>query len=356
MHPLPPAGGRRRLVCYSLLSGDHHCGVHPSGGAGPPWLDQEIADAFGLGAVRGPLHHVADGWGGHNRVYRLDTEAGAFAVKRYGRRLGGGDPPAGGFAVEQAAFAGGVPMPSPVPAVGVGDGCWAEVGGTWFRCHEWVDGSAKYNEDTSAAEAEAMGRIVAHLHGLAIAAGPVVPPVDWRPQLEALLTAGRARRAGWAGGLAASLDRIAAFTEPTPPPGEVAGSHGDLNAHNVLFSPAGLRLVDWDAAGPAWLRWERADFAVRWGERGRGRYDESAVRAWVTGYRDGGGTWDDDDPAVLSFAPARFLPWVVDNIEMAVKDPTPEQDEVAAILIGVVVEAPRRVAERQDILARAIRW
>ncbi len=327
--------------------------MHTAGGSDlPAGREHAVAAAFGLGDVRGLLRLAAEGWLGHNKVYRLDTAAGSFAVKRYGRPVNAA-PPAGGFAIELAAHDGGVPMPRPIAAV---DGrCWVPIGDHWYRCHEWVDGTAKYNEDTSAPEAEAMGRIVAHLHGLAIPAGDPIPCPDWRPALEALLVAGRERHALWAEQLAAGLDQLCAMTAPEASADEVVGSHGDLNAHNVLFSVSGLRLIDWDAAGPAWPRWERADFALRWAGRHGGSYDETAVRAFIQGYRDGGGAWDASDPDVLSEAPARFLPWVVENIEMAVNRPSPAQDEVTAILIEVALTAGREVPARQAVLARCLR-
>jgi Ser/Thr protein kinase RdoA (MazF antagonist) len=328
--------------------------VRTPGGPGSPAVDPEgaITAAFGLGNARGPLRLAAEGWLGHNRVYRLDAAHGSFAVKHYGRPVDDETPPERGFAIELAAYDGGVPMPHPIATV---DGqCWALIGQHWYRCHEWVDGTAKNNEDTSAADAEAMGRLVAHLHGLAIPAGELRPSPDWRLRLEALLSAGRARHAVWADQLAAGLDQLCAMTTPSVPPDELIGSHRDLNAHNVLFSASGLRLIDWDAAGPAWPRWERADFALRWAGRHGGSYDETAVGAFVRGYRDGGGTWDAADPDVLSAAPARFLPWVVENIEMAVNRPSDAQDEVTAILIDVALTAPREASARTAVLARCL--
>ena len=58
---------------------------------------------------------------------------------------------------------------------------------------------------------------------------------------------------------------------------------------------------------------------------------------------------------MLSAAPARFLPWVVENIEMAVNRPCDEQDEVTAILIEVALNAPREVSARRAVLARCLR-
>ncbi|MFN2505544.1 MAG: phosphotransferase family protein, partial [Acidimicrobiales bacterium] len=110
--------------------------------------------------------------------------------------------------------------------------------------------------------------------------------------------------------------------------GELVGSHRDLNAHNVIFSPSGLRLIDWESAGPAWPRWERSTFAVLWGSADDGS-DDVAVSAFLRGYLDGGGVLDREDPSVLAAAPAALLPWVLTNLELALARPSPRQSELA---------------------------
>src|SRR5213076_900448 len=63
------------------------------------------------------------------------------------------------FGIELAAYDGGVPMARPISTM---DGhSWVEIDGALFRCHGWIDGTAKENQDTSSSEAAAMGRIVA---------------------------------------------------------------------------------------------------------------------------------------------------------------------------------------------------
>ena len=316
-----------------------------------------LAQTFDLGSVHGPLVRAADGWGGHNQVFRLETSTGTWAIKRYGRPLD--DVSESGFDVERAAWEGGVPMPRPIPTA---DGrCWAVLDdGSPYRCHEWIDGTARENEDTTPAEAGAMGRIVAHLHGLRLPADPPsTPAIDLAGRVEAALASGRARQAVWADTLVAHLSLVIAIADqpgPTDLGDDLVGSHQDLNAHNVLFSPSGLRLVDWDAAGPASPRWERADFAVRWAGRRDGEFDHTALAAFVRGYRDGGSQFDADDPDVLGSAPAALLPWVVQNLEMAVNRPTAEQDELADVMVAALVRTATRgdIAARQAALAKAL--
>lgn len=71
-----------------------------------------IAAAFGLGSPLGPVEQRGSGWGGHNLLWRLTTRHGCWAIKQVRRALGP-DPDAA-LAIELAAHAGGVPMPSPI--------------------------------------------------------------------------------------------------------------------------------------------------------------------------------------------------------------------------------------------------
>ena len=316
-------------------------------------LETQIAEDFQLGKPHGPLERAAEGWGGHNQVFRLATTAGVWAVKRHGRRPYADRATA--FAIEATAHTAGVPMAPPV-VTAAGHG-WTEIGGVTFRCHGWIDGAAKQNEDTSGAEAEAMGRIVARLHRLRIPAPQPAPspPVD--PERWAEL-AGMGGGAPWACRLAETLGSVVTMaTQPQPIErgrDELVGSHRDLNAHNVMFSATGLRLVDWEAAGPAWPRWERASFAVLWGSRVDGAYDDDRVVAFLRGYLDGGGVLDADDPSVLSAAPAALAPWVIENLELAVARPSDRQEELAAALVDALLAMPETAATRQAVLARCL--
>ncbi len=314
-----------------------------------------IAASFSLGSVKGPLTLAADGWGGHNKVFRMDTSAGSWAIKRHGRRPT--EISVSAFPIEMAAMKGGVPVPRPV--VTTDGGCWANVDGALFRCHAWIDGSAKENEASTAAEAAAMGRIVGHLHALRIPCPAVQAPVPpGREAWRELVRAGAARHAVWATKIDRAFEQLVAIGgQPRPLDlgcGELVGSHRDLNAHNVLFSSTGLRLVDWDSAGPAWPRWERADFALRWGARHDGSYDEEAVVAFLRGYLDGGGELEADDPSVLAAGAAALTPWVLQNVELAIDGRSEAQDCLAAVLVDALLDMPRKVGTRQAVLARCL--
>src|SRR4051812_7461253 len=73
-----------------------------------------LSSAFALGPVIEPARCVATGRGGHNRMWRLQTSSGAWAMKEVRRDL----PPSieRSFGIECEAVARGVPAPEPSPS------------------------------------------------------------------------------------------------------------------------------------------------------------------------------------------------------------------------------------------------
>ncbi len=144
-----------------------------------------------------------------------------------------------------------------------------------------------------------------------------------------------------------------------PPPielgrDEFVGSHRDLNAHNVMFSATGLHLIDWEAAGPAWPRWERASIGSLLGQpcgRRLRRRSCGGLSPWLSRR---GGILDADDPSVLTAAPAALVPWVMENLELAVARRSDRQDELAAALVDALLAMPETAATRQAVLARCL--
>src|SRR4051812_44141067 len=115
-----------------------------------------------------------------NRVYRLDTERGSFAVKEIDVDRGWTFRHDDVLRFERAAFAAGIPMPEPISAD-------ADV-----VVHRWVDGEAVPEQPVSTAFAFEIGEILARLHALDVEWMPAAPsaptPRDW-PQLVERATA-----------------------------------------------------------------------------------------------------------------------------------------------------------------------
>jgi Ser/Thr protein kinase RdoA (MazF antagonist) len=322
-------------------------------------IGDEVAAAFGLGRATSTMVEAAQGWGGHNTVYRLETTTGRWALKATGRELD--ELYRGRLEIEMAAFQGGVRMPRPVPAI---DGSpYAMIEGRRFRCHEWIDGVAKWNEDTTSHESRRMGRLVAHLHGLALpwpeALDERAPPKDHRSWTDLAEVAGRQGSSltlRLAADVATLEDLAARARRSEKDHRRMArvGTHRDLNAHNVLFSDDGLYLIDWDAAGPLAPAWERANYATLWSARRGGRHDLEACVSWLQGYREVGGEVTEDDPDTLVLLLGNVEGWARLNVRWALDHQTAEQAHHAGMLIDALLKTPATIEDRRRLLQEAI--
>lgn len=176
-----------------------------------------------------------------NRVYRLDTDQGSFAVKelnlvdrRWTYRV------EDVFRFERAAFAAGIPMPEPISA------------SHDTLVHRWVEGEKLPEAPVSAEFAFEIGEILARIHALDIpwTQVPVEDPVprDW-PELAA-----RAAATGqpWADELASHVEtflEIARFVDTCERPGPVVLTHGDIQPWNLLTRECRPVVLDWELSG-----------------------------------------------------------------------------------------------------------
>lgn len=185
------------------------------------------------------MTRVLGGFG--NRMYRLDTDQGSFAVKelnladrRWAYRV------EDVFRFERAAFAAGIPMPEPILA------------GHDTLVHRWVEAEKVPEAPVSAAFAFEVGEILARIHALDVAwtRAPVEDPAarDW-PALAA-----RAAATGqpWAGELARHVETflaIADFVDTCERPGPVVLTHRDIQPWNLLARQERPVVLDWELSG-----------------------------------------------------------------------------------------------------------
>ena len=192
-----------------------------------------------LGAPVGPMIRVHGGFA--NRMYRLDTDQGSFAVKelnlvdrRWTYRV------EDVFRFERAAFAAGIPMPEPISA------------SHDTLVHRWVEGEKVPEAPVPAAYAFEIGEILARIHALDVAwpHASIEDPTsrDW-PELAA-----RAAATGqpWADELAAHVETflaIARFVDTCERPGPVVLTHRDIQPWNLLAREGRPVVLDWELSG-----------------------------------------------------------------------------------------------------------
>ena len=229
-----------------------------------------------------------------NRVYRLDTDQGSFAVKelnlvdrRWTYRV------EDVFRFERAAFAAGIPMPEPISA------------SHHTLVHRWVEGEKLPEAPVSAEFAFEIGEILARIHALDIpwTQVPVEDPVprDW-PELAA-----RAAATGqpWADELASHVEtflEIARFVDTCERPGPVVLTHGDIQPWNLLTRERRPVVLDWELSGMLDLSGELGSTALSIA-KGCGFDDikPSIFRSVLDGYVAGDGTLPPSGPSWFVF-------------------------------------------------------
>lgn len=229
-----------------------------------------------------------------NRVYRLDTDQGSFAVKelnlvdrRWTYRV------EDVFRFERAAFAAGIPMPEPISA------------GHHTLVHRWVEGEKLPEAPVSAEFAFEIGEILARIHALDIpwTQVPVEDPVprDW-PELAA-----RAAATGqpWADELASHVEtflEIARFVDTCERPGPVVLTHRDIQPWNLLTKERRPVVLDWELSGMLDLSGELGSTALSIA-KGCGFDDikPSIFRSVLDGYVAGDGTLPPSGPSWFVF-------------------------------------------------------
>jgi hypothetical protein len=258
-----------------------------------------ICELFDLGAPQGAPERVAGGL--TNRLWRLGATGGVFAVKEMNRDPERADYVAWfdrAFALEQAAFRAGIPMPRPVPVAASGR-CLGELPRPTgvpitVRVHEWAEGERLDNDTVYPIDvASRVAVILADIHSLGVTADVGIDEAlrvfgdeHWRAVGE------RAERAALAWGvefrrLLPVLRELEAYvTAAHNDPTSLLLSHRDSDKKNFMRTPAGeLILVDWDAAGPVNPRHDVANEALVWAGVHLGDPDAAVARAFVDAYR-----------------------------------------------------------------------
>ncbi|MEV7623801.1 phosphotransferase [Actinoplanes sp. NPDC089786] len=262
-------------------------------------------DLSHLGTPIGPMVRVHGGFA--NRMYRLDTDQGSFAVKEMNpvdRRSPYHVDDV--FRFERAAFAAGVPMPEPISA------------GHHTLVHRWVEGEKIPEAPVSAAYAFEIGEILARVHALDVrwphASTDDPPAQDW-PEL-----ADRAASTGqpWAGELASHVETfvaIARFVDTCERPGPVVLTHRDIQPWNLLARAGRPVVLDWELSGMLDLSGELGSTALSLAKGpGFDTIEPTIFRSVLDGYVAAGGTLPPPGPSWFVFMIGGWLSFTRWNI------------------------------------------
>jgi aminoglycoside phosphotransferase (APT) family kinase protein len=262
-------------------------------------------DLSQLGAPVGPMVRVHGGFA--NRMYRLDTDRGSFAVKELNlldRRSAYRAEDV--FRFERTAFAAGIPMPEPISATDD------------TLVHRWVEGEKIPEEPVPPAYAFEIGEILARLHALDVpwtgAPAEELTPRDWPDLAERATATGQP----WAGELTAQAQTflaIADLVDTCERPGPVVLTHRDLQPWNLLARAGRPVLLDWELSGLLDLSGELGSTALSLA-KGPGFDDirPAVFRSVLDGYVAGGGVLPPPGPSWFVFMISGWLGFTRWNI------------------------------------------
>jgi aminoglycoside phosphotransferase (APT) family kinase protein len=255
-----------------------------------------------LGTPAGPMTRVHGGL--LNRMWRLETDRGVFAVKELTLDRDWVYRPDDIFRLEQAAFNAGIPMPEPISAD-------AEV-----LVHRWVEGTNVPEAPVQASFGFEIGEILARLHSIDVEWTHVSiedpMPTDW-PELAARAVASQQP---WADELLASVDSflaISKFVDGCKRRGPIVLTHRDINPKNLLDAGGHPIVLDWETAGELLLASELGSTALNVAKgRGFDGIEPAVFRTVLDGYVSGGGTLPEPGPdwfVDMISGWARFTRW-----------------------------------------------
>jgi aminoglycoside phosphotransferase (APT) family kinase protein len=261
-------------------------------------------DLSRLGAPIGPMARVHGGFA--NRMYRLDTDLGSFAVKELDLAGRAAFHVEDVFRFERAAFAAGIPMPEPISA------------GRHTLVHRWVEGEKVPEAPVSAAFAFEIGEILARIHALGVAwpHPPAEEPAarDWPELAERAAATGQP----WAGELAAHVGTflaIADFVDTCERPGPVVLTHRDIQPWNLLARDGRPVVLDWELSGMLDLSGELGSTALSLAKGpGFDTVEPAIFRSVLDGYVAGGAALPPPGPSWFVYLIGGWLGFTRRNV------------------------------------------
>jgi Ser/Thr protein kinase RdoA (MazF antagonist) len=315
-------------------------------GSSPP-LAQQVTDGFGLGT---PRRMTWTAQGAMGQVWRLDTEAGSYAVKESLQRQ---DPTSFELqlrfaaAVSERAHEAGLVVPGPVRSTAgpllLPIRAKHGTEPRHVRVATWITGSPGVDTSSAASWLGSTMAIIENLPDL-----PPPPPRDawmqaWFTQAPSTVQwtdlAERSDNAGapWTTALTRQLPAFAALTEIVGPAqaDRLIVAHTDLQPNNVLTTTSGYTLLDWDDAASTSRDRVLARAITDW-HLHRGVIDVDAVHATLTAYRAGGGTGTLHQVDAFGDLAAAFLNHLYEQIETTLDQSTDHAEDSAGHVIAMI--------------------
>jgi Ser/Thr protein kinase RdoA (MazF antagonist) len=301
-----------------------------------------IARAYGVGVPIREMIMVARGEQG--RVWRLDTDAGAFAIKELVMRQTPRDAAADVSYQETMLASGRVRLPRPIRTV-AGD-VLVGLGAHQVRAYQWVD---LLTVDPGIDPA-VVGATIAAIHQ--VEHTPARPLIGWYTEAVGaarwteLLNAAKVVNAPFADALDAEIVELLRLEALIERPMNLQNCHRDLWADNILPSPTGgVWVIDWENCGladPAQeLPMAMIDFAFG---------DQHRVAELYRAYIDAGGPARVSGHAAFTMVIAQFSHFWESAVTAYLAPKSSEDQAHSLYRIALLLDPPLRMADVEEML------
>lgn len=317
----------------------------------PFGLAEELADAFGLGAVTAPASPVS--FTPMGRCWSLVTDRGRWLAVTVYDWITDAQAEIGGR-LRDAAVAAGVAAPTPVRSPG--GRLILPVQGENWRVHEWIEVGPVPVIPTPSAVARQVGTTYGLLHTLAI---PSEMPMSWylttrksSTDWENLLARARAVQKPWAEQLAQSLPSLADLgrIELDVDPADFILCNSNLIPEHVRIGHNGeLVVTEWDFTGSQTPALEIGAALGQWTLRPT--LNHKAVTAFRDGYIEAAGEWPKLDLSSFAVAVSGWLNWTYNTICESINPTNADQADVTERGTLDLLTHPMTRATLEELLA-----
>lgn len=326
---------------------------------------RRLCECFGLGGPVGELAKVSGGY--HHRMWRLDTEAGRFAVKQIAEDMDVSDAAAADRlnATEAAgqAFADrGIPA---LASLAHGGRHLQVIEGEGYFVFPWTDSRARGKNDIEAYHADTVAAILARMHHADIRVPDLAEQPTWpltEQRVRDLLQLARQRNARDAGYLIERQADILAVVEVQDGAWQALSrhevvSHGDLDHKNVLWDEHGAPLViDWESTRPLNPTYELLLEALDWSGISA-NFEAGPFEQFLRAYVDAGGRLIGGmiAPAFDAILGA-WVNWMLFNVGRAARRTDLRQralgSEQVDLAVGALLRLEKNIPRLREIAGR----
>ncbi|WP_214775398.1 phosphotransferase [Exiguobacterium sp. s11] len=226
-----------------------------------------------------------------HETWRLQTTTGSYVLKRLNPDIMRRPEARNNFKMSEDVAVQASFHLAALPARRIKDQAVQTIDGSDYLLFDWIDGKTLSTDQLRSAHARQIGVQLGRLHGLTVATTGFLKPdtsstsIDWDGHLEE----GKRQQAKWLQLFMEEqeqlqrIERLAQGAQKQLPVDWIV-SHRDLDPKNILCTPTGPVLIDWESAGLIHRAVDVFETACYWSKQENNTFDSVRFNAFLDGY------------------------------------------------------------------------